>query len=210
MSDFTVVPLPPQTDLEFLTARVTRLLQDQAHGMFDIGTELLHAKTLLPHGEFSNWVETQLGIRIRTAQRFMSVARLASESDTLTHFPAGVLYELAAPSTPKEIVERVLQGRLAPTLDAIRNAKATPSAKPIPNYPSTPPPDPFQAARQLAFALADFLDTVAFEAEVAAVYLIAAFDDAFGEHDLWIEFLTDLGDATVTASHKTSEARMSP
>ncbi len=124
-----VSPTPAATaELEFIRQRVDALLKHLGVGIFQVGHELLKAKALLPHGQFATWTETNLRISARTAERFMAVARrLGDNADRLTHLPAGVLYELAAPSTPDTVVKRVLSGQIAPTVEAIRNSR---TAKP--------------------------------------------------------------------------------
>ena len=105
---------------ERVRARLTRTVED----MFVIGSELLHAKTLLDHGEFVPWVEEQIGLDRRLAQHWMNVARrFGSQSENVSRLPIAVMYELAAPSTPDVLVDDVLEGRVQPTLADIRSAK---------------------------------------------------------------------------------------
>jgi len=55
----------------------------------------------------------------------MEVAeKFASKYDNLSHLPLSVLYELAAPSTTASVVEGVLAGDIAPTIQAVREARA--------------------------------------------------------------------------------------
>jgi septal ring factor EnvC (AmiA/AmiB activator) len=60
-----------------------------------------------------------------TANHFIHVAeKFADKCTILLHLPATILYELASPSTHESIIEQVEQGQIAPTLEAIKEAKA--------------------------------------------------------------------------------------
>jgi len=111
------------TELNLIRGRVVALLQQVGLGMCQIGRELAQVKALLPHGQFGLWVETNLQISQRKAERLMAVARrLGDKSASLSGFSAGVLYELASPSTPDEVVRRVLSGEIPPAIAAIKSA----------------------------------------------------------------------------------------
>jgi len=119
-----------------LRPRIARMQAD----MLYIAQGLLRARRLLPHGAFEDWVERELGIERRTAERMLSVARrFEGKCDMVSHLPTSVLYELAAPSTPDEVVEKVLSGQLEPAVSVIREAKGKAS---IPNA------DPDHTARR--------------------------------------------------------------
>jgi hypothetical protein len=95
-----------------------------ATNIVDIGRELSRIRALLSHGEWGKWVSAELGISLRTAERFIRVAEcLGAEIDTMSHLPPGVLYELAAPSTPPEVVDAVISGQVPPTAAGVRQAR---------------------------------------------------------------------------------------
>jgi hypothetical protein len=186
--------LPPAAQLEFIKQRVVSLLGRVGVGMVQIGIELHTAKTLLPHGKFGPWVEEHLQISTRTAQRFMAVARrFADKADRVSHLPAGVVYELASPSTPDLVVERVLAGHLAPTVSAMKDARADAEAR----------------SQQ-----GDLIETkahrvvLAFDALVAALdndrdavvgHLAIAASDRCGEPSEWLLSLADLANDAAQA-----------
>ena len=65
---------------------------------------------MLGHGRFLAWIEAEFTLPDRAARRFIAVAeRFACISDTASDVPATVLYELAAPSTPREVREAVVE-----------------------------------------------------------------------------------------------------
>lgn len=83
----------------------------------DIGRELLAIKDALPHGRFLPWVEAEFGYSRRTATNMMAVASTFGDTwESVSHLPATVLYQLAAPSTPDAVREAVVRsesGKLA-------------------------------------------------------------------------------------------------
>ena len=77
--------------------------------VIDIGGDLLRVKKALGHGSLSDWLRAEFPGDIRTAQRCMQVASaFADKNDTVSHLPLSMVYLLAAPSTPKPIVEEFI------------------------------------------------------------------------------------------------------
>ncbi|MCD2185214.1 DUF3102 domain-containing protein [Rhizobium sp. GN54] len=89
-----------------------RLGEAQAH-FIEIGKDLVAVKEKLPHGEFTNWIDAEFGMSIRTAQNLMSAVRLMHsggiDQKTLEAIPQKLVYELAAPKVPAEIVIEVVE-----------------------------------------------------------------------------------------------------
>lgn len=85
-------------------------LKRAAEDIFVIGKELNATKALLPHGEYTKWLDVEFGLSDRMAQRFVNVyERLGVKSDKLSDLPPSTLYLLAAPSTPDEAIQAVEQ-----------------------------------------------------------------------------------------------------
>jgi hypothetical protein len=85
-------------------------LKRAAEDIFVIGKELNATKTLLPHGEYTRWLDVEFGLSDRMAQRFVNVyERLGIKSDIMSVLPPTTLYLLAAPSTPDEAIQAVEQ-----------------------------------------------------------------------------------------------------
>src|SRR5882757_1784411 len=77
--------------------------------MIEIGGDLLTIKGRLEHGQFTKWIEREIGISIRTAQGFMAAAKLAEgKCETVALLPPSTVRILAAKSTPPGIVEEVI------------------------------------------------------------------------------------------------------
>lgn len=73
------------------------------------GFALRKAKKILGHGQFANWCRRETGYELRTAQNLMSLAELAQRDNAVSGLGLTVVYRIASPSTPKEIVDLVLQ-----------------------------------------------------------------------------------------------------
>src|SRR5262249_5817256 len=74
----------------------------------EAGRLLLEAREVVPHGGWLPWVRA-LGMTVRTAQRYMQLARLpADKSDTVAHLVIkAALAEIAQRATPLELLRDV-------------------------------------------------------------------------------------------------------
>lgn len=116
--------LPPRAELAAIANDLRPRLARITSEMLIIAQGLFRAKRLLPHGEFIDWARQQVGVEPRTAERMLRVARrFEGRTDTVSHLPIGALNELAAPSTPDEVVEKVLAGELEPNAAVIRQTR---------------------------------------------------------------------------------------
>jgi len=80
--------------------RMTRMARD----MYHFGAELCEIKDRLAHGLFLDWLEQELGMSSRTAERMMQVRiRLGGKIDIVSNLPATALYKLTAPSVPVDV-----------------------------------------------------------------------------------------------------------
>lgn len=92
------------------TERIKLRLRRTAEDIIAIGQDLILIKQSLPHGEFLPWIEREFEMSQPSAKRFMSVAsRFTGKSLTMSDLKPTVLYELAAPSTPPEVVEQITE-----------------------------------------------------------------------------------------------------
>ncbi len=74
-----------------------------------IGSHLLRAKAVLPHGKFEAWAEDELGFSSRTARNYMQAAQwLEDKSEILSDLPSTIIYALASPTAPQDVVHDVL------------------------------------------------------------------------------------------------------
>jgi hypothetical protein len=51
------------------------------HDLFDIGKKTACCQRRLPHGQFSDWIDQEFGMSLRTAQRFMAVDETYAAKD---------------------------------------------------------------------------------------------------------------------------------
>lgn len=83
-------------------------LKSLAHEIFTIGRQLNAAKSLMPHGEWQNWLQEEFNLSVRSAQNFMAVDnRLSGKNAKFAFLDPSALYLLAAPSTPEQAVTAV-------------------------------------------------------------------------------------------------------
>ncbi|MBA2400593.1 MAG: DUF3102 domain-containing protein [Bradyrhizobium sp.] len=100
------------TTLRASAGRILRLTSTATETIMEIGRELILAREQIDHGGFELWIEHELSIGMRTAQNYMSVARLADDqgkSATVALLPPSTAYRLAAKSTPAEIRDYIIR-----------------------------------------------------------------------------------------------------
>lgn len=89
-----------------LRLRLTRTVDD----IIAIGRNLSEVKDVLDHGQFTRWLESEFSLTDRTAQRFMTIhERFRTKPTRVSDLSFRAIAELAAPSTPDEIVEDVTE-----------------------------------------------------------------------------------------------------
>lgn len=86
-------------------ARIHLRLGRAAEDIVAIGQDLISVKELLGHGNFLPWIKSEFGMSERSARNFMAVADRFGKSATVADFSPRILYALAAPSTPDDVVE---------------------------------------------------------------------------------------------------------
>jgi hypothetical protein len=88
---------------------IRRLLKKTAETIVIIGQKLTAVKARLKHGEWGDWLRSEFDWDPRTAQRFMNVGeRFKNDNLSDLNIAPSALYLLAAPSTPEEVRESVL------------------------------------------------------------------------------------------------------
>jgi hypothetical protein len=89
---------------------IRSMIASTTAALIEVGRNLLAAKEHLDHGQFIGWLETEVGIGKRTAQRYMALADFAeTKSDTLSLLPPSTAHRLVAASAPREVVNHVLE-----------------------------------------------------------------------------------------------------
>ena len=107
--NYSTLPEEVAAKLQLQAARIKERISKTTQDLIDIGRDLEASRQHLDHGQFITWVETEVGISRRSAQRYMTVARLADDKgDTVSLLSLRSIQRLAAKSTPPEIVDQVL------------------------------------------------------------------------------------------------------
>jgi len=102
-------PIPP-ADVEFIAAASERIrlrMKRTSEDIIEIGKDMIEVKKRINHGQFGFWLENEFEMTVQHARRFMKVAdRFGDKTNIMFDFKPTVLCELAAPSTPDEVVEK--------------------------------------------------------------------------------------------------------
>ena len=105
---YSDLPAPIAAEVRDATARIKNRLACQVNDMIETGNDLIGVKSKTEHGQFKHWLDSELNMNIRTAQRFMRAAEWAEgKHDTVSHLPPTMIYLLSAPSTPESIQRQV-------------------------------------------------------------------------------------------------------
>jgi len=147
--------------LDACAARIRALKKSTVENVIEIGKELIIAKAQLGHGRFGKWLEAEVTMSERTAERFVRAADWAGwakvKSDSLSDLDVTSVYLLSAPSTPASATSKVLTGmerghRMtveaveAIVSQAVAETKTTKSKTPPAHIAPASPPAPSASA----------------------------------------------------------------
>jgi hypothetical protein len=117
--------------------------------VIEIGRRLTECKTILGHGKWLPWLEREFGWAEQSARNFMAVHAMSLKSPTVGDLNLDMrsLYLIAAPSTPAEVrdevIERAKSGEKvthAEVKRAVAEAQPTATRKAAPVRPVMPSP----------------------------------------------------------------------
>jgi Protein of unknown function (DUF3102) len=122
-------------------AEIRKLGKRVVGDVIEIGKILGEAKRIAGHGNFGPWLKREFDWTEMTATRFMNVYEMSKSNNLLDlDLPVSSLYLLAAPSTPQEardaIIERAEAGEavsvaeVKDTIDAAKGRKRSKSKRP--------------------------------------------------------------------------------
>lgn len=118
-SDARVLPR-----IEILTENIRRNHSEGHKRFFEVGCDLLEAKSLLPHGEFGQWLRNEFSMSTSTAQRYMRFARATQRlrgayglnASALTYLPTEVVIAFwNAPLNIRDQIADAIQAGYKPT-----------------------------------------------------------------------------------------------
>lgn len=99
-----------RTKVQQYTNVIKGLMRRTSEDIIDIGQKLIEVKQYLGHGNFLKWLKSEFNWSVSTATKFMQVGeQFKFVNFTNLNITASALYLIAAPSTPKEAREEVLQ-----------------------------------------------------------------------------------------------------
>ena len=104
----------------------------------DTGRDLLAVKNRLTHGQFGAWLKAEFDMTDRTAERYMTGAALAAQSDKMSILAEPVLRAIAtAPKTVQAaMMERIERGDHLTTADVHKaTQEARTRANPVDGHP---------------------------------------------------------------------------
>lgn len=108
--DYSALAPDLQVAVKTATERIKLRMKRTAEDIIEIGKDLIAIKEKLPHGQFLPWIASEFEMSEPTAKNFMAVARrFGDKTLIISDFNPTVLYQLAAPSTPDEVVEQVIE-----------------------------------------------------------------------------------------------------
>jgi hypothetical protein len=119
-------PARPDPVLAEHAAEIRKLGKQTVENVIEIGRRLTECKKLVGHGAWLPWLDREFGWSKDTAERFIQIAAFSNQIPQVAEFnlPISGLYLLAAPSTPKEavdeIVERAQRGEPVPVAEVKR------------------------------------------------------------------------------------------
>ena len=93
-------------------SEIKGLMRLTAENIINIGQKLTEVKEQLGHGSFQNWLQREFEWSEQTARQFMQVYRwsktVENKNFVFSQMATSALYLLAAPSTPNEVREEVM------------------------------------------------------------------------------------------------------
>lgn len=113
MNALPQIPLEGVIETPFLAQKagaIRALAKNVARDIAEIGRHLTEAKAACKHGEWGQWLDVEFAWSDRTAQKYMQVFKMASNTPCVADLdvPVGALIDLSAPSTPAAAIEEAI------------------------------------------------------------------------------------------------------
>src|SRR5262245_18436052 len=149
-------------------AAIRRLGKRAVEDVIEIGRLLTECKRICGHGNWLPWLDREFGWTEMTATRFINVYEMSKSNKLLDlELPISGLYLLAAPSTPKEardqVIERAQAGETVPVAEVKRTIKRTKGHK----QPASKPRERKSAEEKIAYEAGRLLGTLEIASEPA-------------------------------------------
>jgi hypothetical protein len=105
--DYSGLPSNAANALLERRAQIQGMVRKTVGMVAAIGTHLIAAKKILGHGRFVDWVETECGFSIRTAQNYIAISRLSVKYAFVAYLPVGMVLRLARTPGRSELLDRL-------------------------------------------------------------------------------------------------------
>jgi hypothetical protein len=108
--DYDLIPAEQRSQVQAAAVEIVQAGRRAQDDLLKIGQRLVEVKTVLEHGQFTDWCTAEFDMSQRTAQRMMQVAQVfGGKNDTVSFLSDSAMYLLAAPSTPEEARAEVIE-----------------------------------------------------------------------------------------------------
>ncbi|WP_138505850.1 DUF3102 domain-containing protein [Nostoc sp. PA-18-2419] len=109
--DYDILDSEQRIVIQQRTGEIKERLRRSAQDIWEIGHKLAEVRSQLKHGQFETWLKAEFGWSRRTAYNFINVYETLAERANLAQIDiaTSALYLLAAPSTPQNVREELLQ-----------------------------------------------------------------------------------------------------
>ncbi|MEH2072598.1 MAG: DUF3102 domain-containing protein [Nostoc sp.] len=109
--DYEILDSEQRIVIQQRTGEIKERLRRSAQDIWEIGHKLAEVRSQLKHGQFETWLKAEFGWSRRTAYNFINVYEALAEPASLAqiNIATSALYLLAAPSTPQNVREEILQ-----------------------------------------------------------------------------------------------------
>jgi hypothetical protein len=138
--DYAILAPDQRVMVQQRTGEIREQLRRSAQDIWEIGQKLVEVRSCLKYGQFDVWLKAEFGWSRRTAYNFINVYEAFQDCANLAQvdIATSVLYLLAAPSTPTEVREEMLQRAKAGNKVTHKTVRQTLKGDPLPAEPSTP------------------------------------------------------------------------
>lgn len=108
--DYGLLPEEEAQALRESRTRIHTEKKNTAEAYIAIGRQLRLVKKIVGHGRFRAWVESECGFCLRTAQNYMTVARLADKNAPVALLPLNSAYRMTGRRTSRWMLNTAAEG----------------------------------------------------------------------------------------------------
>jgi hypothetical protein len=144
--DYGVLSVEQRAIVEQKTSEIRDRLKRSAQDIWEIGQRLCEVRSQIKHGQFEAWLKAEFGWSRRTAYNFINVYESFGNRSNLAKIDiaTSALYLLAAPSTPDEVrqavIEQAKSGSKVAHKEVAQRLKQTKPAALVPEASATTSP----------------------------------------------------------------------